>query len=418
MTTELLDCVVIGGGPAGSTTAALVAEQGRSTLLLERDSFPRFHIGESLMPETYWTLERLGVADRVRSGCFVKKNGVQFVNHEGKESKPFYFREADDRDCAETLHVQRDEFDRMLFENAAAKGATCWDRTRVLDVKFSGEGPHTVEYRREGGEVESVRARVVVDATGQQAMIASRMQTKKVDPDLKKAAIWGYFKNAKRNGPGEAEVTCILHTTSKQCWFWYIPLSNGTVSIGVVGDNEYLLKGRGTPAEIFAEERAQCIGLRARMEHAELVGEWHVAKEFSYKCHQVAGDGWVLVGDAYGFIDPIYSSGVFLALKSGEMAADAIVAGLKKDDVSRAQLESWTGEFNEGVVWIRKLVDAFYTHEFSFGDFMKNFPAHRNNLTDLLVGKVFDGEPGRMFTDMDPWIESLKESGDSMAMKS
>ena len=167
MTTELLDCVVIGGGPAGSTTAALVAEQGRSTLLLERDSFPRFHIGESLMPETYWTLERLGVADRVRSGCFVKKNGVQFVNHEGKESKPFYFREADDRDCAETLHVQRDEFDRMLFENAAAKGATCWDRTRVLDVKFSGEGPHTVEYRREGGEVESVRARVVVDATGQ-----------------------------------------------------------------------------------------------------------------------------------------------------------------------------------------------------------------------------------------------------------
>lgn len=411
------DCVVVGGGPAGSTTAALVAEQGFSTLLLEREAFPRFHVGESLMPETYWTLHRLGLADRVRSGCFVKKNGVQFVNHEGKESRPFYFREADDRDCAETLHVQRDEFDRMMFENAAAKGATCWDRTRVLDVKFESTGPHTVEYRRRDGANESVKARVVVDATGQQAMLASRMQTKMVDPVLKKAAIWSYFDNVKRAAPGEPEVTCILHTTSKQCWFWYIPLSNGTVSVGVVGDHEYLLKGRGTPDQTFEEERAMCVGLQSRMSEARRVGDWHVAKEYTYKSREVSGDGWVMVGDAYGFIDPIYSSGVFLALKSGELAADAIVAGLKINDVSKQQLGSWCAAYDDGVSWIRKLVDAFYTEEFSFGEFMKNFPMHRNNLTDLLVGKVFEGEPGRIFGDMDPWIETLKADDGSMAMK-
>jgi flavin-dependent dehydrogenase len=401
------DCLVVGGGPAGATTAALVAEGGVSTLLLEREKMPRFHVGESLMPETYWSLERLGVLDKLHGGLFTKKNGVQFVNHEGKESKPFFFREADDRECADTLHVQRGDFDKVLFDNAAEKGADCFDETRVLDIQFGDSGLHRVKLRTRDGEELQVEAKVVVDATGQQAMIASDMQTKEVDPELKKAAIWTYFTDAKRNESPEPEVTAILHTNSKKCWFWYIPLSNDTVSVGVVSDNDYLLKGRGTPEQTFHEEWQQCIGIKNRLEGAKQVDKFHVAKEFSYKSRKIAGEGWVLVGDAYGFIDPIYSSGVFLALKSGEMAADAIVEGFKNEDLSGEQLGCWQQPFEAGVVWIRKLVDAFYTPEFSFGDFMKAFPQHRNNLTDLLVGKVFEGEPGRMFTDMDPWIQSL-----------
>lgn len=133
-----------------------------------------------------------------------------------------------------------------------------------------------------------------------------------------------------------------------------------------------------------------------------------VEKEFSYTTTQHSGDGWVLVGDAYGFIDPIYSSGVFLALKSGEMAAGAICEGLRRNDLSAEQLGGWTYEFDHGIQWIRKLVNSFYTREFSFGGFMKEHPQYAKNLTDLLVGRVFDGDPGAIFTDMDPWIEKLK----------
>jgi len=402
------DCVVVGGGPAGCTTATLVAEQGFSTLLVERDAMPRFHVGESLMPETYWTLERLGLVETVRDGRFTPKNGVQFVNHQGKESMPFFFTEADPHESSMTMHVQRSEFDLAMFRNAAAKGATCLDRTRVLDIELSDSGDHQVQIRDREGNQRMVSARVVVDATGQQAMLANRMQVRVVDPDLRKTAIWGYFHNAVRNGNGQPEVTCVLHTRSKRCWFWYIPLSDGTVSVGVVGDSDYLLKGRGTVAETFQQERERCLGLQSRLAQAEQVGELHVAKEFSYKTRQMSGQGWVLIGDAWGFIDPIYSSGVFLALKSGELAADAIVDGLRRDDLSAETLGAWRQPFEAGVVWIRKLVNAFYTEEFSFGDFMKAFPQHRNNLTDLLVGKVFDGNPGKLFEDMDPWIESLK----------
>ena len=148
------DCVVVGGGPAGATTAALVAEKGIQTLLVEREKMPRFHVGESLMPETYWSLERLGVLDKLQNGMFTKKNGVQFVNHEGKESQPFFFRDADDRECADTLHVQRGEFDKVLFDNASEKGATCFDQTRVLNITLNDSGLHQVTLRdREGHEV-------------------------------------------------------------------------------------------------------------------------------------------------------------------------------------------------------------------------------------------------------------------------
>lgn len=415
------DVVVVGAGPAGCTAAALIAEQGHSTLLVERDKLPRFHVGESLMPETYHTLTRLGVWDKLKEGGYVKKNGVQFVNHQDKESRPFFFAEFDDHERANTFHVERRVFDQLLFENAMDKGAQCLDSTRVTDISAEGKSPHTLTLQLADKSEQKVVAKVVVDATGQSAMIANRLGLVQIDPELKKAAIWGYFEDAERNGPLGPDVTCILHTDTKDAWFWYIPIGNGTVSVGVVSDNERLLKGRGKPEEIFAEERDKCPGLQRRLENAKQVGDFRVAKEFSYSTKEHAGDGWVLIGDAYGFIDPIYSSGVFLALKSGEMAADAIHAALEANDVSAEKLGTWFEEYDAGAVWIRKLVHAFYTHEFSFGEFMKEFPQHGRNLTDLLVGKVYDGEPGRIFDDMDPWIKklmSMDKESESMSSSS
>ena len=402
------DCVTIGAGPGGSTAAALVAEAGFSTLLLERERFPRFHVGESLMPETYWTLKRLGVLDEMRARSFPPKVGVQFVSSSTKESAPFFFDAHDERDCSQTWHVERAEFDNLLFKNAAAKGADCRDGSRVLDIDVGGADGSTVTFQSSDGEKHQVHAKVVIDATGQQAMLANRLGLIDVNEKLKKASIWTYYLGAERSEDPNRNTTIILHTEDKACWFWYIPLANNVVSVGLVGDHKELLKGRGTPEQVFAEELAKCPGVQRRIANAKRVGDFNVAKEFSYTTKQHAGDGWVLVGDAFGFIDPVYSSGVFLALKSGEMAADAVVAGLRKGDVSAEQLNSWTPEFKAGMGWIRKLVHAFYTNEFSFGKFMKMHPEYAANLTDLLIGRVFEDGVGKIFEDMDPAIEEAK----------
>lgn len=403
------DCVTIGAGPGGSTAAALIADAGHSTLLLERERFPRFHVGESLMPETYWTLKRLGVLDEMRKRSFPPKVGVQFVSSSTKESAPFMFREHDDRDSSQTWHVERAEFDNLLFKNAASKGADCRDGSRVLDIDLNGEdGLKTVTYQSADGEKHTVKTRVVVDATGQQAMLANRLGLVEVNENLKKASIWTYYVGAERSEDPDRNTTIILHTEDKACWFWYIPLANDTVSVGLVGDHKQLLKGRGKPEDIFAEELAKCPGVVRRIADARRVGDFNVAKEFSYTTRQHAGDGWVLVGDAFGFIDPVYSSGVFLALKSGEMAADAVVEGLQTDNLSAEQLGSWTPEFKSGMAWIRKLVHAFYTNEFSFGQFMKSHPQYASNLTDLLIGRVFEEGVGEIFDEMEPAIEQAK----------
>lgn len=408
------DCIVIGAGPGGCTAAALVAESGYSTLLVERDKLPRFHVGESLMPESYWIFERLGITHEMDKTGFTRKHGVQFVNSKDKESMPFIFRDYDDRDCAESWHVKRDLFDKLLYDTAYNRGVTCVDETRVLDIDIRKKSPHKVTLKTaEGKEVEAV-AKVIVDASGQSALIADQLSLREYYDDLKKAAIWGYFEGAQRAGGGNPEVTCILHTESKEAWFWYIPLMDGTVSVGLVADNDFLLKRGGSPQQTFETEMKNCPGVARRLRDATQTGRFHVAKEFSYKTSKQAGDGWVLVGDAGGFIDPIYSTGVYLALKSGMLAGEAIVDGLGRNDVSEKILGRWTTNYEAGVDWLRKLVRVFYTNEFSFGSFMKAHPEHATNLTNLLVGRVFEGNPGEIFKDLDPWIEKVK-AGDPVA---
>ncbi len=398
------DCIVVGGGPAGSTVAALVAEAGHSVLLTEREEMPRFHVGESLMPESYWIFERLGVLDKMQRSKFVKKFSVQFVSGSGKESQPFFFKEHDPRECSQTWQVERADFDQMLFENAREKGADCYDNTRVIEPLISDGRATGVRLQTADGQKRDVQAKVVVDATGQAAMIASKLGMKQVDPNLKKAAIWTYYQGAHREPDEHGGATVILHTKSKEAWFWYIPLSGDVTSIGLVSDNEFLLKGRGKPCEVFEEELVNCPSLLSRLNDAKLVEKFYVAKEFSYKTAQQAGEGWVLVGDAFGFIDPIYSSGVFFALKSGLMAADAINEGLAVGDTSGLQLGKWTDDFQSGTRWVRKLVDAYYTNSFSFGHFMKQHPQHQGNLTDLLIGRIFHDGAGKIFDDMQPHL--------------
>lgn len=411
------DCVVIGAGPAGCTAAGLVAESGAKTLLLEREKFPRFHVGESLMPESFWPLQRLGVIERMKNSTFVRKHSVQFVTSSGKESDPFFLREHDDRESSLTWQVERADFDKMLFDRAAELGADCIDEVRVLDILFEDDDAHLpinerrctgVRIRDNDGNETEIRSKVVMDGSGQQSLIANKLGLKCVDPNLKKAAVWGYWKNARRDPGDNAGATIILHTQDKDSWVWFIPLSEEITSIGCVGDHEYLLKRGEKIDAIYTNEIAKCPGLSDRLANAERVGNANVAKEYTYSTSQHSGPGWVLIGDAFGFIDPIYSSGVYFALVTGEKAADAVIDGLKTGNLSPAQLANWCDDFKAGAKWIRKLVEAFYSKEFSFGGFMKDHPEFRGNLTDLLIGRIFYDGVGDIFDSMDPELELAK----------
>lgn len=394
------DVVVIGAGPAGATAATLLARAGHRVAVLERGRFPRFHVGESLIPQTYWPLRRLGVLERMKQSCFPRKYSVQFVSKAGQYGQPFYFFETNPHESSVTWQVLRSEFDQMLLDNARHAGAEVFENTRVLDVLF--EGPRCAGVRAQQAEDEPIawRARVVVDASGQRSLLANRLSLRRTDAILRKSSVWTYYEGAQRDGGIDEGATLILHTNDKRGWFWYIPLSENRVSVGVVGSAAALLGGARSPEQIFSEQVETCPAVKERLQTGEPIGEYHVTRDFSYHSDQAAGDGWVLVGDALGFLDPIYSSGVLLALVSGEMAADAIDAALRANDTSPSRLGAWAPRFLRGMEMFRRLVYAFYTPSFSFGAFLKEHPECRRNLIDLLVGDVFKDGVEEIFRKM------------------
>jgi len=382
------DVVVIGGGPAGSTVSTLLAQHGCRVKLYERERFPRFHIGESLIPETYWVFRRLKMLDKMRASPFVKKYSVQFVNAAGKLSAPFYFHDNKPDECSQTWQVIRSQFDTMMLDNAREQGVEVRQPARVLDVLFDGERAAGVRVQDEDGSQDEVRARVVVDASGQSTMLQNRFKLRRWDPVLNKGAIWTYWEGAYRDSGRDEGATLVIQTTNKQGWWWYIPQHDNTISVGVVAPFDYLFKGRGSHQQVYDEEVEACPAVKQRVSPGRRSAGYFATKDYSYRSRQVAGDGWVLIGDAFGFLDPLYSSGVLLALKSGELAADAIVAGLANGDVSAAQLGRWGDKFNRGVDRMRRLVCEYYDG-FSFGTFVKTFPHLKGLVTDLLIGDLF-----------------------------
>jgi flavin-dependent dehydrogenase len=402
------DVIVIGGGPAGSTAATLIAQHGYKVTLFERERFPRFHIGESLIPETYWVLGRLKMLDKMKKSHFIKKYSVQFVNANGKLSAPFYFHDNKPHECSQTWQVARSEFDLMMLRNAAEQGAQVHEMTRVLEVLFENERAVGVRIRKEDGTLEEVRAKVVVDASGQSAMLQNRFKLRLWDPVLNKGAVWTYWEGAYRDTGRDEGATLVIQTPNKQGWFWYIPLHNDIMSVGVVAPFDYLFKGRGSHEQTYLEEVDRCPAVKERVRAAKRVTGYFATKDYSYRSRQVAGDGWVLIGDAFGFLDPLYSSGVLLALKSGELAADAIAEGLSRGDVSAAQLGKWGDQFNRGVDRMRRLVCEYYDG-FSFGKFVRNYPHLKNTVTDLLIGDLFTERVDAVWQPMETLYEEGKK---------
>lgn len=392
------DVVIIGAGPAGSTTAALLAREGRRVLVLEKEKFPRYHIGESMMPFCWFTLDRLGLVGKMEEIGFQQKHSVQFVSTDGVISKPFYFFEHDSHPSAVTWQVERMEFDQMLVDKARSDGAEVREQHKVLDVIRSEGGAVTgVVAEDHEGTRHEFRAKLVVDASGRDCLVAGKNRWRKRDPELNKVAIWTYFEGAMRDPGLDAGSTTVAYVPEKG-WFWYIPMRNGRISVGIVADRDYLYRDTRDPGEILAREIGENAWIKEHLSVGQQVGEYWVTGEYSYRSNYCASDGVLLVGDAFAFLDPVFSSGVFLALKSGELAADAIHAALTSGDTSAAGFQQYGEDLCVAIERMRKIVYAFYQPEFSFGKLVKRHPELRPTLTDLLVGNIFIDQFDELFS--------------------
>ncbi len=400
------DVVVIGGGPAGSTVSALIAEQGFRVRLYERERFPRFHIGESLIPETYWVLKRLGMIEKLRGSPFVKKYSVQFASADGRYSAPFYFWDNKPHEASQTWQVVRSEFDTMMLDNARERGVVVHEGVRVREVLFEGDRAKGVRIQLPDGAQREVSARVVVDASGQSGMLMNRFGLRVWDPVLNKGAIWTYWKGAYRDTGRDEGATLVLQTGDRKGWFWYIPLHADRVSVGVVKPFDDLFKKGRSHEETYVDEVERAPAVKDRLAPGRRVTGYFATRDYSYRSKRVAGHGWVLVGDAFGFLDPLYSSGVLLALRSGEMAADAIMEGLRDDDISADRLGNWGPVFNRGIDRMRRLVCEYYDG-FSFGRFVRTYPHLKGTVTDLLIGDLFTDRVDGVWAPM----ESLYPEG-------
>ncbi len=422
MNNNTYDVIVMGGGPAGSSVASMLAREGRSVILFEKEVFPRHHIGESLMTDTYRTFDRMGFLEKLRQSPFVRKYSVQFANSAGKESRPFYFFEAVHHESAVTWQVTRAQFDHMLIDHAAEQGARVHQGVAVKQVLFEGDRAVGVEVQMQDGSLQKFFAKVVVDATGQSAMLSNKFRWRVRDPKLKKAVLYSYFKGAHREPDLNGGATLVLRTEKgSNGWFWYIPLENDITSVGIVADPEYLVQGRGQDlAKILQEEIEKCEPCHRRVGNAERVDKVYSILDYSYRSKQNAGNGFILIGDAYGFLDPIYSSGVLLALKMAELATDAIHDAFEHDDFSAERLGQFQAKLDRGIESMRKLVYAFYNEGFSFSGFLRKYPAERVHIINLLIGDVFregvDSVYGPMaeFADIPPplyeQIDSMEQS--------
>ena len=399
--TKTYDAIVIGGGPAGSTVAALLAEKGREVVVLEKSKFPRYHVGESLMPYCYFTFERLGIVDQLNERAYTQKHSVQFVTSDGKISAPFYFFQHLDHPAATTWQVKRSEFDDLMLENARAKGAEVREETQVVDFIYEDGRVVGVVAESAAGERYELNAQITIDASGRDGIFQSKKKWRRRDPKLNKIAIWTLYKGAKRD-PGLDEGATTVAYLEDRGWFWNIPMRDDIVSSGIVAERDYLYKDTRDPKEIFEREIENNVWIKEHLSCGEQFGEYWVTGEYSYRSEHCADDGIVLVGDAFAFLDPVFSSGVFLALKSGEMAADAIDVALESGDVSASQFRDYGERLCQAIETMRSLVYAFYDNDFSFGKLIKKHGDLQGTLTDCLIGDLVD-------KDYDPLINAISE---------
>jgi flavin-dependent dehydrogenase len=325
--TALCDVLIIGGGPAGATAAALLAEQGRHVVVLEKAHHPRFHIGESLLPANVALFDKLGLREQIEA-IGMQKHGVEFVSPDHDFVTRLEFSEAWDKSMPYAWQVRRSEMDEMLFRNATVRGAETLEGWRVRDVAFDDDGA-TVQALQDDGARRTWRAKFVIDASGRDTFLSNKFKAKQKNPKHNSAALYGHFANALR-GEGKLEGNITIFWFAHG-WFWYIPLADGTTSVGAVCW-PYYLKSRTKPVkDFFADTIAMCPQLVNRLKGATLVDEAvYATGNYSYTSSRCSGQRYLMLGDAFTFVDPVFSSGVYLAMHNAFESVGIVTAALDR----------------------------------------------------------------------------------------
>jgi flavin-dependent dehydrogenase len=400
----VLDVAIVGGGPAGSVCAALLASRGRRVAVVERVHHPRFHLGESLLPASMPVLDALGVLDAARRR-FLPKYGARFVDgHDGRRTVRYAFAEAYHARSDHALQVPRDEFDELLFRNAGARGAEVlegWEVTRLLEAEGRARG---VVARGPDGRERELEARIVVDATGRDAMIARASGATERVPHLNRTAVYTQVRGAWRDeGERAGDIQIVVVRRGQPWWLWLIPFADGRTSVGAVLSPEWLkahavAKG---PEAIFETALSQCPAAAAMLAGSERLFEPRATADFSFRVRALHGPGWLAIGDASGFIDPLFSTGAHLAMHGALRAADVIDAALSDGDLSPSRFDDWEREMRHGAELYLGAVQAFYAGDLTSYLFAEpQHPFLRRAITTMLSGEVFDVEA--------PWARALR----------
>src|ERR1700722_9752661 len=327
-TPEQCDVVVIGGGPAGSTAAALLARRGHKLIALEKERHPRFHIGESLLPMNLPLFERLGVHEKVRS-LGVYKRGADFESDEPQGYHTFAFDRALGESPPHAYQVYRQDFDHMLYRHARECGADTREAEEALSIEQHGARDTRLEVRRADGTRYRIQARYLIDASGRDAFLAGKRKMRRKNPDHQSAAIFGHFRGALRRAGADAGNISMYRFPHG--WMWMIPLPNEVMSVGAVCRPDYLKQRKGRTVEFLLETLQRNPALWRRLERAEVIGdEVRVTGNYSSDSTRMGGAGWVLIGDAFAFLDPVFSSGVYLAMSGAEQAVNVVDAALRE----------------------------------------------------------------------------------------
>jgi flavin-dependent dehydrogenase len=354
---EAFDVAIIGGGPAGSAAGTLLAKAGRRVVIFEKEKFPRFSVGESTLPATLNTLERMGVSDKIDRGGFLVKHGGEIVSACGQRVR-FYFRNGFRAKRPTAYQVLRSEFDRILLDHAAESGCDVRQKTPVESFGINDDGVTLCPGN--GGQV--VQARYVIDCSGRNCMIGNRFHLKRRFPNLCKFSLYAYYEDVRREDGPNGTLTRMVRT--RDSWFWMIPLQGNTTSIGVVMDTEKFRNLKMSPERALTHCIAEQPAVYEWMEKARRVTDVFATGDFSYRNTKLAGNHWLLAGDAAGFIDPVFSSGVYLALLSGEQAADALNVALDRPQQRAKAFRYYERRIGRVLDIYLRWASAWYTQEF------------------------------------------------------